>query len=134
MLKLLIALCVVISVDGFLKTTSGNALINDRCFNALNNLNHEVSTSTSRLYDSAKTWVPGRGVKREEIELTRKSITNEIMSFYSSRVNETAIATRLAEPEVAAQLDGLHVLSLMFQSARNRKKLKNVISLSDAGR
>ena len=81
------------------------------------------------------SWVPGRGLKTEDVEVTRKSITNEIISFYNNqgkRINETRIMERLSEPEVSEKLDGLHILSLMFLSSQKRKKLKNVISLTDA--
>jgi len=75
------------------------------------------------------SWVPGKGLTENAPEdITAKSITNEIMSFYSgNRVNETIIGTRLGEPTVSDKLDGMHIITLLFQSARKRRKIKNVL-------
>ena len=112
----LIALCCIIFVHSFTARwirTRGAQGTQSRSSCGL-----EMKTVTS--------WIPGKGLQQsEDEEVTAKSITNEIVSFYSgARVNETIIRNRLEDPEVKNKLDGMHMMTLMFQSARKRRKIK----------
>ena len=57
-------------------------------------------------------------------EITGKSITKEIMSFFAERQanveTDELLRSRLKSREVAEKLDGIHMITLLFQSARAR--------------
>jgi hypothetical protein len=60
--------------------------------------------------------------------VTPKSVTNEIITYFSSNsgsVKETAaFQKRLSSEEVKKNIDGLHIITVLFQSARSRKLAK----------
>jgi hypothetical protein len=66
--------------------------------------------------------------------VTAKSITNEIMEHFSrpAKIRNAADARffkRLAEKEVQTNLDGMHMLTILFQCARSKRLAKSIISI-----
>lgn len=57
-------------------------------------------------------------------DVSGKSITKEIMSFFSERTanaeTDAILRSRLKSSEVLEKLDGMHMITLLFQSARAR--------------
>lgn len=66
-------------------------------------------------------------------EISGKTITKEIMSFFGERkeniLADTNIRNRLLTQEVVEKLDGMHMITLLFQSARARRRVKAFIPL-----
>ena len=65
-------------------------------------------------------------------EFSPKSITKEIMSYFA--VGDKAIEAqkfikRMEDPRIRDNIDGLHVITIMFQSARTRRLAKNVLAV-----
>lgn len=60
-----------------------------------------------------------------------KVMTKEIMSHFTDprldQKKELLFKKRLFEAEEKGYLDGMHMLTILFQSARNRRKVKNII-------
>jgi hypothetical protein len=76
---------------------------------------------------------------------TGKLLTKEIMAYFGEsrgdQKKELQFKKRMYDAEVAGQLDGMHMMTLLFQSARSRRKVKNIMpvelvlkSLSSWGR
>ena len=72
------------------------------------------------------SWSPPAGPGDE---VTPKSVTNEIMEFFSpqNRVKDAAFQKRLANDAVRKNIDGLHVITVLFQSARSRRQAKTLL-------
>jgi hypothetical protein len=66
-------------------------------------------------------------------EISGKSITKEIMNFFAEKVpnseTDAAMRSRLASSEVSNKLDGMHMITLLFQSARARRRVRSVVSI-----
>lgn len=64
--------------------------------------------------------------------MSAKSVTKEIMSFFalpSDQKSTLAFKKRLEDKELVKYLDGMHMLTIMFQSARTRRFVKNFMPL-----
>lgn len=82
--------------------------------------------SCSRLATSLKITTP------DAAEASRgKTLTKEIMSHFSDRrldqKKELVFKRLLFEAEERGELDGMHMMTLLFQSARSRRKVKNLM-------
>ena len=65
-------------------------------------------------------------------EVTPKSVTAEIMQFFNLNVaarKDAVFQKRLSNEEVKRNLDGLHIITLLFQSARSKRLAKDLIPL-----
>lgn len=65
--------------------------------------------------------------------VTAKSVTNEIMSYFKQTIDlktENSFKKRLTSETVQSQIDGLHVITLLFQSARTKRYAKSVLPVS----
>ena len=62
-------------------------------------------------------------------EITAKSVTNEIMVFFSpeNRMKDVTFQKRLNMESVKKHIDGLHIITLLFQSARSRRLAKTFL-------
>ena len=69
----------------------------------------------------------------ESSEVNAKSVTKEIMSFFSLPVidqkNTINFKMRLESADVWDSLDGMHMITILFQSARTRRLAKNIIPI-----
>ena len=79
--------------------------------------------NTQLVLGSTKDSVLDTNVNPDEV--TGKSITKEIMSFFSERSppnveTDAILRNRLKSSEVVNKLDGMHMITLLFQSARAR--------------
>ena len=65
--------------------------------------------------------------------ISGKTITKEIMAFFTEKNDQKAEASfrrrLMSDKEVNSKLDGMHMLTILFQSARVRRSAKNVVSL-----
>lgn len=67
-------------------------------------------------------------------EITAKSITNDILSFFQDRdrptmEKDTVFANRLNSTEVSSKLDGLHMITLLYNCARARRRASVFIDI-----
>lgn len=66
-------------------------------------------------------------------DITPKSVTKEIVDFFGKAVvtaeEEKHFIDRLAQVEVREAMDGLHILTLLFQCARTRRMAKIYLPL-----
>ena len=66
-------------------------------------------------------------------QVTAKSVTNEIMRFFSENnkdvKHDMEFKVRLADENVRKNIDGLHVLTILFQSARQKRYAKNFLPI-----
>lgn len=73
----------------------------------------------------SKSWSP---------EITPKSVTKEIMAFFSSQSGDATkdikFQKRLLETNTKKNIDGLHIITVLFQSARTRRLAKNVLPVN----
>ena len=70
----------------------------------------------------------------ESPEISAKSITKEIMTFFNEssstkQKSSVSLKKRLESVDVDKYIDGMHVITILFQSARNRKLAKNILTL-----
>eukprot|EP01041_Mallomonas_annulata_P003235 gene3235-6403_t len=67
----------------------------------------------------------------ESPEVSAKTVTKEIMSFFATPTSDQkkslAFKKRLTEDELRPHLDGMHMIIILFQSARSRRLAKTVI-------
>ena len=73
---------------------------------------------------SSKSWSP---------EITPKSVTKEIMAFFGQNGDasrDIKFQKRLLETNIKSNIDGLHVITVLFQSARTRRLAKNILPLN----
>ena len=77
----------------------------------------------------ATTTVPATGPE----EVTGKTITQEVMAFFGDKEytqeRDVLFKARLGSSEVVNKLDGMHMITLLFQSARARRRTRNFISV-----
>lgn len=62
--------------------------------------------------------------------LSGRTLTKEIMTFFTGirkPENDVKFRTRLAEMEVDTYLDGMHILTILFQCARSKRFAKSLI-------
>lgn len=70
-------------------------------------------------------------------QVTAKSVTKEIMNFYTLRpadpkelaAADAAFTKRMSDLTVRSNIDGMHVITILFQSARTRRLAKNVLPI-----
>jgi len=67
------------------------------------------------------------------VEVSPKTVTKEIMTFFSSRDNDPkklkAFKKRMSETVIKKNLDGMHMIILLFQCARTRRRMKTIMSI-----
>jgi hypothetical protein len=64
-------------------------------------------------------------------EITAKQVTKEIMGHFTKETNseeDSKFSAKLQAPNVSSNIDGMNVLTLMFQCARAKKKVTNFIT------
>lgn len=89
-----------------------------------NNFNSKsIKTSYSSLLSTTKprSWSPNIA------EVSAKSVTTEIMQHFdrSNNKNEDAFfEKRLSKEDVRKNIDGLHIITVLFQSARSKRLAK----------
>ena len=109
-------------------TLSHGFLPTCRIISSPNYFTHTHLNSASQLSDSKESIDPN-------IEISGKSITKEIMSFFAEKKpnleSDQSFRNRLKSFEVFNKLDGMHMITLLFQSARARRRVKNFIPLED---
>ena len=70
--------------------------------------------------------------------ITPKTVTKDIMIFFnlistSRDIDERQLATfqtKLLSKEVNDNLDGMHIITILFQTARSKKLVKNIVPIS----
>lgn len=84
--------------------------------------------SSSLLGTTTKT--PSDALSPDNI--TPKSVTSEIMSFFNEKNGnklDEKFKKRLLNEEVKKNIDGLHIITVLFQSARSKRLAKDIIPL-----
>lgn len=64
------------------------------------------------------------------LQLSGRTLTKEIMTFFNGdrkQENDVKFRTRLAEMEVDSFLDGMHILTILFQCARSKRFAKSLL-------
>lgn len=73
----------------------------------------------------SKSWSP---------EITPKSVTKDIMAFFSSQSGDSTkdvkFQKKLLETNTKKNIDGLHIITILFQSARTRRLAKNILPVN----
>jgi hypothetical protein len=66
--------------------------------------------------------------------VSAKSVTKEIMSFFAQQSSdikfEQSFKKRLMSDDAKKHIDGLHVVTILFQSARTKRQAKNILPIS----
>mmetsp|Transcript_9646 Transcript_9646/g.9440 ORF Transcript_9646/g.9440 Transcript_9646/m.9440 type:complete len:893 (-) Transcript_9646:375-3053(-) len=65
-------------------------------------------------------------------EITPKTVTAEIMQYFNTNrgtKSDPIFQKRLSNVEVRKNLDGLHIITILFQSARSKRMAKNLIPI-----
>ena len=88
-----------------------------------------VINTKFQLPSTIKTAIPSKQLNPDEI--TPKKVTNEIMVFFNERnvspKTDLIFKKRLAKDEVKKNIDGLHIITILFQSARSRRMAKDML-------
>lgn len=103
------------------------------CLGTLSALNPKaITTSRSRtsLKLSSTTTKTASGAPSADV--TPKSVTAEIMQYFNQAGGtrkDAIFQKRLANEEVKKNIDGLHIITILFQSARSKRLAKDLIPL-----
>ncbi len=71
------------------------------------------------------------GSTGQSVEVSGKTVTKEIMGFFGgvrSAENDAKFKSRLLDRQVYSCLDGLHILTVLFQCARSKRLSKSLLS------
>lgn len=89
-----------------------------------------VSTSNRRSFQLAVTATKTTSGAAPSSDVTPKSVTAEIMQYFNENrgtKKDAIFQKRLADAEVKKNIDGLHIITVLFQSARSKRLVKNLI-------
>ncbi len=125
--SVLIAAGVIIMLDaggvkGFKMSTSRTNFVGHSVISS-------VRARSTSLYDGTDIKDP---VPEGEL-VSAKSITKEIMSFFAKPASvitskeDVDFAMHLVEDSVVVHLDGMHIITILFQSARSRRRARSVM-------
>ena len=65
-------------------------------------------------------------------DVTPKSVTAEIMQYFNQNAaarKDSVFQKRLANEEVKGNIDGLHIITVLFQSARSKRLVKDLMPM-----
>ena len=91
-----------------------------------------INSSPSRLSSKLSVVATKSASGVPSTEVTPKSVTAEIMQYFNQNVaqrKDAIFQKRLANEEVMKNIDGLHIITVLFQSARSRRLAKDLIPL-----
>jgi hypothetical protein len=87
----------------------------------------------TKLVSSRKSYLPSTiSDSPPTDEITPKTVTAEIMQYFNANrgtKSDPIFQRRLSNVEVRKNLDGLHIITILFQSARSKRLAKNLIPL-----
>jgi very-short-patch-repair endonuclease len=91
-----------------------------------------VPSSSRWALGATKQWIPADRAVAQEVagDVSPKTVTKEIMNYFQNGGKMDEFRQRLSQPAIRENLDGMHMITILFQSARSRKKITDLVPLS----